>query len=63
VTVVVDGVEIIRWQGDSSALSLSDYWTTPTDNALFIGAYDSPYRITRLGLTPLSGAGRVLARE
>ena len=63
VTVVVDGVEIIRWQGDSSALSLSDYWNTPTENALFIGAYDSPYRITRVGLTPLTGEGRVLTRE
>lgn len=63
VTVVVDGVEIIRWQGDPSALSLSDYWSTPTDNALFIGAYDSPYRITRLGLTPITGEGRFLTRE
>lgn len=63
IKVVVDGVELIDWEGDPAALGLSDYWSTPTDNALFIGAYDSSYRITRVGLTPLSGEGRVLTRE
>jgi hypothetical protein len=63
VTVSVDGREIIHWTGDPSGLTLSDYWSTPTAEALFVGAYDCRYRITRIGLTPLEGEGRALARE
>ncbi len=60
VTVTCDGHELIRWQGDPKRLSLSDYWKTPTDSALFLGAYDCRYRFSRVTITPLSGAGRKL---
>ncbi len=60
VTVTCDGHELIHWQGDPKRLSLSDYWKTPTDSALFLGAYDCRYRISRVTLTPLSGDGRKL---
>lgn len=63
VTVSVDGRQIIAWKGDASRLSLSDYWTTPRADAFFIGAYDCRYRITRLGITPISGDGRVLGAD
>ena len=60
VSVSVDGRECISWLGESSTLSLSDYWKTPRDNALFLGAYDCRYRFSRVTLTPLSGDGKIL---
>jgi hypothetical protein len=62
VEVSVDGRRIISWQGTSDQLSLSDYWKTPNDNAMFLGAYDCRYRITRVTLAALSGEGRELNR-
>lgn len=52
VRVIVDGVEIINWEGDPSRLSLSDYWDTPND-VLFLGCYDCSYRFHRVTLQPL----------
>jgi len=60
VTVTCDGRELIHWQGEPQRLSLSDYWKTPHDNALFLGAYDCRYRFHRVTLTPLSGQGQKL---
>ncbi len=60
VTATCDGHELIRWQGDPKRLSLSDYWKTPTDSAMFLGAYDCRYRFSRVTIRPLSGEGRKL---
>lgn len=60
VTVTVDGREIIDWKGDRARLSLSDYWKTPHENVLFLGAYDCRYRFTRVTLQPLTGEGKPL---
>ncbi|MEZ5942619.1 MAG: hypothetical protein R3C18_14595 [Planctomycetaceae bacterium] len=60
VYVRVDGRLIINWRGDAEALSLSDYWKTPRDEALFIGAYNCRYRIHRMVLQPLKGVGSEL---
>ncbi|MBS0206351.1 MAG: hypothetical protein JSS49_25970 [Planctomycetes bacterium] len=60
VTVTCDGHEVIAWQGVPRQLSLSDYWKTPHDQALFLGAYDCRYRFHRVTLTPLSGEGKKL---
>lgn len=60
VTVTCDGHEVISWQGDSKQLSLSDYWKTPTEQAMFLGAYDCRYRFHRVTLTPLGGNGKTL---
>jgi hypothetical protein len=58
VTADVDGRRILDWKGMASQLSLSDYWKTPNDRALFLGAYDCRYRFYRISLEPLSGEGR-----
>lgn len=58
VTVACDGHELLNWQGDLKRLSLSDYWKTPNETTLFLGAYDCRYRFSRVTLTPLSGEGR-----
>lgn len=54
VTVRVDGATVIDWQGDPARLSLSDYWKTPHDGQLFLGAYDCGYRFHRVTLRPLA---------
>lgn len=63
VTVSVDGREAIAWQGDPASLSLGDYWKTPRDNVLFLGAYDCRYRFSRVTLLPLAGEGKSLASD
>lgn len=63
VTVMCDGQVLIDWHGDAKRLSLSDYWKTPHDNALFLGAYDCRYRFHRVTLTPLNGEGKRLRAE
>ena len=60
VTVTVDGRPWIDWEGRPERLSLSDYWQTPRQESLFIGAYDCRYRILRATLESLAGEGRSL---
>ena len=63
VTVTVDGRPWIEWKGKPERLSLSDYWQTPRQEALFLGAYDCRYRVLRATLEPLSGEGRSLVDD
>lgn len=58
----VDGRTILDWKGSPDELSLSDYWSTPNENALFLGAYDCRYRFHRLTLEPISGSGSVIKK-
>jgi hypothetical protein len=60
VTMAVDGRAIVNWKGESQRLSLSDYWKTPNDSALFLGAYDCRYLFHRITLAPISGTGKPL---
>ncbi|MGI9472290.1 MAG: hypothetical protein ACR2NZ_12185 [Rubripirellula sp.] len=63
VTMTIDGRTIVAWQGDRGRLSLSDYWKTPEEKALFLGAYDCRYRFHRVTLEPLSGTGTLLEKS
>jgi hypothetical protein len=63
VTMSVDGNLIVNWKGTADRLSLSDYWKTPQDTALFLGAYDCRYRFHRITLEPISGEGKMLRAE
>ncbi len=63
VKVLVDGRSVIDWTGDPKQLSLGEYWETPHKDALFLGAYDCRYRVSRVTLTPRSGSGRALREE
>jgi len=60
VTLSCDGRLLLEWEGDAESLSLSDYWKTPDDTALFLGAYDCRLKFHRVAVAPLAGAGRVL---
>ncbi len=63
VALSVDGRIVLNWRGAPERLTLSDYWKTPDDTALFLGAYDCRYRFYRLTLEPISGEGRILRDE
>ena len=56
IAVLVDGQVILSWEGDPSELSLGDYWKTPNEQALFLGAYDCRYRFSRITLTPVDSS-------
>ncbi len=60
VTVRVDGHIVIDWTGEPKQLGLGEYWETPHTDLLFLGAYDCRYRVSRVTLTPVSGAGKPL---
>jgi hypothetical protein len=57
VRVDVDGRTRIDWRGDAGSLSLSDYWTTPHAERLFLGAYDCRWRFHRATIEPLGEVG------
>ena len=61
VQMTVDGKPIVNWQGTPDQLSLSDYWQTPDNTALFLGSYDCRYRFHRVSLEPLSDETRARA--
>lgn len=63
ITARVDGRTVIDWTGDPKQLSLGEYWETPHKETLFLGAYDCRYRVSRVTLTPVSGAGKPLRDE
>lgn len=54
VRVVRDGAVIIYWSGDPSTLSIYDNWKVRNPTHLSLQAYDTPFRVTRLELTPLA---------
>lgn len=60
VVVICDGRKLIDWKGKPDQLSLGDYWSTPNNVALFLGAYDCRYRFSRVSVTPVSGRGKQL---
>lgn len=49
----VDGATIVRWQGNSEQLTLSDYWNTPDPRSLFLGTYNCRFRFHQILLTPI----------
>lgn len=62
VRMSVDGRTIVDWTGDRDRLSLSDYWKTPNESALFVGSYECSYRFHRITLQPISGDGIKLTK-
>lgn len=60
IRVVVDGLRVIDWKGDRSKLSLWGGWTMPRTTTPFLATWGGRFEITRIGLTPVTGAGREL---
>jgi hypothetical protein len=54
VEVRVDDQPILSFKGDLRRLSLPPSWKVPSDQALFLGAYDCEYRFSKIVLKPLN---------
>ena len=54
VQMMVDGNQIVNWQGRPEQLTLGDYWNTPDSSSIFVGAYHSRFRIYRVTVDELS---------
>jgi hypothetical protein len=64
IRVSCNGLAVIEWRGDFSALSSVDGWKVPGGKSLFVGAWKpSRFRIEGLTLTPLSVVQEAPARE
>lgn len=54
IAVNCDGKNVIYWKGNFSRLSLKkNPWAVPDKKSLFIGAWDSIFRISKMKLTPI----------
>ena len=60
VAVGVDGRRILDWKGDFNRLSVRPDYRINNPGTLFIGAWMSRFRISRMWLYPLSPGGRRL---
>lgn len=62
ITATVDGRPLVDWSGDFGRLSLSaSAFRVPSTRTVFLGAEMDTFKVTRLSLTPISGAGTSLA--
>ena len=52
ITVSLDGTPMLRWDGDPSRLSADPFFRFPKPDALYLGSWESSYRVTTLKLTP-----------
>jgi predicted Ser/Thr protein kinase len=58
--VVVDGRDVVRWEGGFDRLMLAPGSEVPSRDALFLGVWESPFRFHRMRLRPVTGSGSVL---
>jgi hypothetical protein len=59
-SVRVNGRDVIVWSADYSKVSKFKGWNVPDPRALFIGSFESTFRIDRLVLTPVTGGASLL---
>jgi hypothetical protein len=60
VAVQVNGAPVLGWKGDVKQLSLWPDWKVPEKRALFLGSWESVFRLDELVLTPVSGRAALL---
>ncbi|OYV88598.1 MAG: hypothetical protein B7Z73_08245 [Planctomycetia bacterium 21-64-5] len=54
IRVFRDGAEIIRWSGDPQTFSIADIWALRSTRRIGLEAYDTPFRVRKLVLVPLT---------
>jgi hypothetical protein len=59
IVITVDKKKIVEYRGDCRKLPLDPGWTIPDGKALGIGS-NSPYHVSKIVLTPVSGQGKRL---
>jgi hypothetical protein len=57
-SISVNDKALIDWEADYKRVSLENVWGTPNSRVLFVGAYLSIFRITKISLAPVSGEGK-----
>ena len=60
VDVVCAGRSLVNWRGDYSRLSVADVWAVPNRECLFVGSYETVFRITKMQLTAITGTGKMI---
>jgi hypothetical protein len=60
IAVSVDGNPLLDWSGEFSRLGVRADYVVPEKRALFVGAYACRFRISRMALRGVSGAGKPL---
>jgi hypothetical protein len=53
ITVSLDGTPVLRWNGDPAKLSTDPFFRFPKPDALYVGSWESSYRITKLTLSAI----------
>lgn len=60
---LADGKEILDWKGDFTRLAVRPDYRVSYPGALFIGAWMSQFRVSRMTLYPRSDGGRLLREK
>jgi hypothetical protein len=60
VTIRANGETVLDWEGDFKRLSVRPDYRVTNPGTLFVGAWKSKFRITRMTLYPISAGGRRL---
>lgn len=55
ILITVDGTQVMDWMGDIADLQLPSGFRTPFPNALFVGSWETIFRIDELTLLPVTG--------
>jgi len=63
VNVTVDEHTVVSWKGSPAALDFPPGWSVTNPKALFIGSWDSVFRIDEMTLTPLGGSAATVLRQ
>ncbi len=61
VRVAVDGKPFMEWTGDPKRLSLQNQWRVPDPRRLFVGAWNSGFRISKFEIAPIGQAAEIEA--
>jgi hypothetical protein len=55
ISISVDGEPVVQWRGDPSELQMPPGHRVPDSKALFIGSWETAFRIDEISLIPITG--------
>lgn len=60
VSVLLDGKKVMDYKGDGGSLGVGSQWVVPSKEAPFIGSWTTSFTISKISITPVTGAGKRL---
>ncbi|HEX5445086.1 MAG TPA: hypothetical protein VFW87_14705, partial [Pirellulales bacterium] len=63
VNVSCDDKQVLSWSGDPLRLTNSVFWTVPNHRQLFLGAWESEFKFTRVEMQPRRSASSSIAEK